>query len=161
LIQEIAMSRRSSVIMIAAAALAAAGCGHSHPAAAAVPRGEYTTQVDGNLVRLSSNARTQGYSRVVAGPIYGRLSKDATESHEFAVVAGNDYALMGACDNDCSNLDLKVYDAAGMMQMQDVAADDTPVLTFTASSTGRYRIEAIMSACSRNPCFYGVQLMAK
>jgi hypothetical protein len=155
------MSRRISLAMIAGAALAAAGCGHSHPAAAAIPRGEYTTQVDGNLVRLSSNARTQGYSRIVGGPIYGRLSKDATESHEMSVVGGNDYAIMGSCDNDCSNLDLKVYDTAGTMQMQDVANDDTPVLTFTANSTGRYRIEVVMSACSRNPCFYGVQLMAK
>ena len=155
------MSGRSSLLVLAAAALAAAGCGHSHPARAAVPRGEYTTQVDGNLVRLGSNARTQGYTRIVAGPIYGRLSKDMTESHELAVVGGNDYALMGACDNDCSNLDLKVYDTSGTLQLQDVAADDTPVLTFTANSTGRDRVEVVMAACSRNPCFYGVQLMAK
>jgi hypothetical protein len=157
--QETPMLRRT-LPLLAAAALAA-GCGHSHAARPIIPRGEYTTQVDGNLVRLGSNARAQGYSRVVAGPIYGRLSKDMTEAHELAVVGGNDYALMGSCDNDCSNLDLKVYDTAGTMQLEDVAEDDTPVLTFTANSTGRYRVEVIMKACSRNPCFYGVQLMAK
>ena len=154
------MKRHVPVALLTLATFAAAGCGHK-PARAASPRGEYTTQVDGNLVRLGSNARTQGYTRIVAGPIYGRLSQDMTERHELAVVGGNDYAVMAACDNDCSNLDLKVYDTSGTLQQQDVENDDTPVLTFTANSTGRYRVEVVMSECSRNPCFYGVQLMAK
>jgi hypothetical protein len=137
-------------------------CSHRHAQpASAVPRGEYTTQVDGNLVRLAGNARSQGYNQIVSGPLYGRLADDASEAHEMVVVGGNDYALFAACDNDCSDLDLKIYDPAGSLVMQDVAVDDTPVLTFTAHSSGKYRIETVMATCSRNPCFYGLELMAK
>jgi hypothetical protein len=58
-------------------------------------------------------------------------------------------------------VDLKIYDTAGNLQMQDVAVDDTPVLTFTANSSGKYRVVVAMATCNRNPCYYGVQLMAK
>lgn len=159
-------ARTQAVLVVMGAALAGiTACGGSHRSnstvAGGVPRSEYTTQVDGSLVRLSSNARSQGYSRVVAGPIYGRLADDASESHQMQVVEGNDYALLGGCDNDCGDLNLRIYDAAGTMIMEDVQGDDTPVLTFTARSSGRYRVESIMASCSRNPCFYGIQLMAK
>jgi hypothetical protein len=161
------MYARSSflAVLTLVSAAAVSACGGSHrtdsTATGNIPRSEYTNQVDGSLVRLASNARTQGYSRVVAGPIYGRLSNDASESHQMQVVEGNDYALLGGCDNDCSDINLRVYDAAGTMLMEDMAGDDTPVLTFTARSSGRYRVESMMAACSRNPCFYGIQLMAK
>ena len=159
-------SRYVSLAAVSCAALAGVtACGgtshHASTSTPNIPRSEYTTQVDGSLVRLASNARAQGYSRVVAGPIYGRLAEDATESHQMQVVAGNDYALMGGCDNDCTDINIRIFDAAGTMLMEDVASDDTPVLTFTAQTSGRYRIESVMHSCSRNPCFYGVQLMAK
>jgi hypothetical protein len=158
------MSVRTLALSMTAGAALLAACGgsrHNASAVAPIPRGEYTTQVDGGLSRLAGNARGQGYNKVVSGPVYGRLSEKGTGNHQMDVVNGNDYALLGACDADCSNLDLRVYDASGTLLMQDVETDDTPVLTFTAHSAGRYRVEVVMSSCSRNPCFYGVQLMAK
>jgi hypothetical protein len=155
------MSVRTLALSLTAGAALLAACGGSHHNASTIPRSEYTIQVDGGLARLASNARTQGYGKVVSGPVYGRLAEKGTTSHQMDVVNGNDYALVGACDNDCSNLDMRIYDPAGTVLLEDVANDDTPVLTFTAHTGGRYRIEVMMAACSRNPCFYGIQLMAK
>jgi hypothetical protein len=144
--------------------LAAAACGGSRaPATTTAPaaRGQYTTQVEGYLARLATNARGQGYNRNVAGPVYGSLNDDATSSHDLTVTAGNQYVIFGACDNDCTDVDLKIYDTNNNLQLQDVAVDDTPVLTFTANTSGKYRVVVAMATCNRNPCYYGVQLMAR
>jgi hypothetical protein len=156
--------KRLAVVVLA---LAAAGCGGGSRAASQpstiTPTGgnTYTAQVDTYLSRLGSNARNQGYTRMAAGPVYGSIRDDETASHTMEVVGGNQYALMGACDNDCTDVDLKIYDQSGTLLMQDIAVDDTPVLLFTANGSGRYRVQVIMATCNRNPCFYGVQLMAR
>ena len=151
------MSRR---LVVALLPLVAACAGRSSTSSTA-PRGAYTTQVAGYLARLESNARGQGYTRVAAGPVYGHLNDDATTTHQMTVVGGNSYALFAACDIDCRDVDLKIFDTSGNLIMQDIAMDDTPVLTFTANGSGKYRVEVVMATCNRNPCYYGVQLMAR
>jgi hypothetical protein len=113
------------------------------------------------LGRLSNNAGAQGYNRNVAGPVYGSLNDDASGTHEMTVAGGNQYVLFGACDRDCSDVDLKIYDTNNNLVMQDVAVDDTPVLTFTANGSGKYRVVVVMAACRQNPCYYGIQLKAR
>lgn len=160
------MPVRGAVVLLAAATLACGGsrqtAGVATPAPVAAGAGtEYTAQVDSQLVRLTANARAQGFARLVSGPIYGRVADDGVATHEVTVTGGSEYALLGACDDDCSDLDLKIFDGAGAMLMQDVEADATPVLTFIAQSSGRYRVEAVMANCSHPPCFYGIQLLSK
>jgi hypothetical protein len=159
------MRYRLVVALFVAGTTAACGGHSASPASTAAPVPEsgnrYTQQVDGYLARLASNARGQGYQRLAAGPVYGSLHDDETASHTMEVVGGNNYALMGACDNDCTDVDLKIYDEKGVLLMQDIAVDDTPVLTFQAAASGRYRVQVIMATCNRNPCFYGIQLMAR
>lgn len=140
-----------------------AGCGGGRRyAGTTAPSGNnYTEQVRGYLERLASNARREGYNRSVAGPVFGNLANGSRSSHELTVVGGNQYVLFGACDNDCRDVDLKIFDTNGNVLLQDVAVDDTPVLTFTANSSGKYRVEVIMATCNRAPCYYGVQLMAR
>ena len=145
-------------------ALLAAGCGGSRAQpSTTIPTGgnQYTAQVDMYLARLADNARGQGYYRIAAGPVHGGLRDDETASHTMDVVGGNEYVLMGACDNDCTDVDLKIYDQSGTLLMQDIAVDDTPVLVFTANSSGRYRVQVIMATCNRAPCYYGIELMAR
>lgn len=155
------LKRLAAVALVASAA----GCGGSRPEPAPTltptTGNQYTAQVDGYLARLANNARGQGYNRIVAGPVHGSLRDDETSSHTMEVVGGNAYVLLGACDNDCTDVDLKIFDQSGTMLMQDIAVDDTPVLLFTANGSGRYRVEVIMATCNRSPCYYGIQLMAR
>jgi len=156
------MKRVAAVVLV----IAAAGCGgHNPPPSSTITPttsgNTYTAQVDGYLVRLASNAAQQGYTRHVAGPVHGSLRDDETASHSMDVIGGNQYALFGACDNDCTDVDLKIFDQSGNLLMQDIAVDDTPVLLFTANGSGTYRVQVVMATCNRNPCFYGVQLMAR
>jgi hypothetical protein len=141
----------------------AAACGGSRStsSAPAPATGQYTTQVQGYLARLATNARAQGYTRSVAGPVYGNLPDDGVSTHDMSVASGVDYALIGACDNDCTDVDLKISDAAGNVIMQDVAVDDTPVLLFHSNSAGKWQVQVVMATCSRSPCYYGIQLLAR
>ena len=143
----------------------AAACGGSHHTSSAPTpssaSGTYTTQVEGYLARLATNAHSQGYNRSVAGPVYGHLDDDGIATHDMTVASGVDYALIGACDNDCTDVDLKISDAAGNVIMQDIAVDDTPVLLFHSNSAGKWQVKVVMATCSRNPCYYGIQLLAR
>jgi len=142
--------------------LVAAACGgRAQPSGGAAPRGTYTTQVRGYLVRLATNARNLGFTRNAGGPVYGNLRDDATGSHQMTVTGGNEYILFGACDNDCTDVDLRIFDASGNLVMQDLAVNDTPTLQFRANGSGKYRVQVVMATCTRNPCYYGIQLMAR
>ena len=122
---------------------------------------EYTRQVQGYLSRLNDNARNSGFKRVVAGPVFGSLDDDAEGTHDMTVAGGTQYVLFGACDNDCTDLDLLIYDADGDLVRRDVAADDRPVVVFSAAKSGKYKIKVVMAVCSDEPCRYGLQLNAK
>jgi hypothetical protein len=155
--------KRTWLAAVALLPLAAAACGGSRrTSSGATPvRGQYTAQVQGYLARLATNSRAQGYTRSVAGPVYGNLRDDGIATHDMTVASGVDYALIGACDNDCTDVDLKISDTAGNVIMQDIAVDDTPVLIFHSNSAGKWRVQVIMATCSRNPCYYGIQLLAR
>jgi len=139
--------------------LALAACGHS--TSTSPTGGTFTNQVDRYLARQADQERSQGYTRWVAGPVHGRLTNGASTSHQMDVIGGNSYVVFGQCDNDCTDLDLKIWDPDGSLILQDVAIDDHPTLTFNPKTSGRLRVEVIMAHCNVNPCFYGLQLMAR
>jgi hypothetical protein len=149
-------------LLAVAITLTVAGCGGgARPRAVAPSGGSYTAQVDTYLAREATAARNNGFTRAVAPPVHGVLDNLAKTTHDMDVIAGNQYILFGACDNDCTDLDLRIYNPDGTVLAQDIATDDIPTLIFQPTMSARYRIEVIMAHCNRNPCFYGVQLMAK
>jgi serine protease Do len=76
----------------------------------------------------------------------------------FSVEAGARYFLLARCDNDCSNLDVGMMDDHGRLVAKDDAPDDIPTVAFTARASGDYRAVITMTACSAEPCAYGVAL---
>jgi hypothetical protein len=149
-------------LAVALLALSLAACGGSRAAASTgTGTSEYTRQVQGYLANIATAAEKQGFRRVVGGPVFGSLDDDEKSSHEMTVVAGVDYVLFGACDNDCTDVDLLVYDQNNRLVKRDILADDKPVVMFTAARSAKYRIEVVMAVCSTEPCRYGLQLNAK
>lgn len=140
---------------------ASLGCFGGARSSAGSGTSEYTRQVQGYLSRLSENTVRAGFKRVVAGPVYGSLNDDAEATHEMTVGGGTDYVLFGACDNDCTDLDLYIYDSDGDLVRRDVETDDRPVLIFSSRKSGKFRIKVVMATCSSEPCRYGLQLNAK
>ncbi|HEY2824813.1 MAG TPA: hypothetical protein VGI83_04640, partial [Gemmatimonadales bacterium] len=78
----------------------------------------------------------------------------------FNVQAGQDYAVLGVCDQDCADIDLRVYDDNGTELGSDFEKDDHPVVRFTPR-TARVKVHVYMATCNREPCFYGVGIFSR
>ncbi len=126
----------------------------------AVAQNQYQAQITNQLTQAANAVRSQGYSADRA-PIMGSLADDADESFMINLTGGVRYAILGVCDNDCSDVDLQLYSGDGTKIAEDLETDDRPVLTIVAQYTGQYRVRVMMPACRVSPCYYGVQVFAK
>jgi len=75
--------------------------------------------------------------------------------------AGTTYALIGVCDQDCTDIDLRLYDSDGDEVDSDLKTDDKPIVQIAPRVTGEYRVKVTMASCSTSPCFYGVGVYGK
>jgi len=88
--------------------------------------------------------------------VIGKLDDDATDTWTFGLTASTAYVIAAVCDNDCSDIDVQVFDPAGQLVVQDSGADDHPVVRFVTKQEGVYKILVRMYVCRSNPCFFGV-----
>ncbi|HKQ41084.1 MAG TPA: hypothetical protein VJT79_01285, partial [Pseudonocardia sp.] len=116
---------------------------------------QWEAQVAALLNQAASMATSRGMRRTHQ-PYIGSLRTGATGNQSITLQAGTSYSLIGVCDNDCSDLDLRVYDPNGREVGSDLLTDDTPVVNVTPRRTGTYTVRAIMTACSSQPCRYGI-----
>ena len=116
---------------------------------------QWRGQVEGYLKRASQTLSDRGYDQTHDTQI-GSLRDDENESFSLTLRSGTSYALVGVCDNDCSDLDLVLYDADGDQVDSDVQTDDVPIVQVTPRETMRYRVKVLMPTCKTNPCWYGI-----
>jgi hypothetical protein len=82
--------------------------------------------------------------------------RDAHTVMTLNVTEGTTYSVRGACDADCTDLDLALTDGNGKNIGSDKATDDHPVVTFKAASSGEVKVTATMATCKTAFCYYGV-----
>jgi hypothetical protein len=121
---------------------------------------EWGRQVSNLLSQASQMATSRGM-RPTHEPYIGTLRVRATETHRVQLTGGTSYSMIGVCDNDCSDLDLRLFDPAGREVASDVLSDDTPVVSVTPRRSGTYTVRAIMTACSSEPCRYGIGIYGR
>ena len=86
----------------------------------------------------------------------GRLRIPTTCSFSIRLRTGREYALVGACDNDCSDVDFWLYDDNDNLVDSDTSTDDIPIVRVTPRWSGSFEIRVRMYACSVEPCAYGI-----
>ena len=118
-------------------------------------REEATAQVD----HAAQVIKNRGYTRVDL--FDGSLDQDGHESLTLPLRTGRSYALIGVCDGDCGNLDLRLFGGNDVELETDVEDDDYPVIMFTPVRDGKYRLKIIMAKCSSSPCLYAIGLFSK
>jgi hypothetical protein len=91
----------------------------------------------------------------------GAAALRAQESQVFErqLKAGTRYRFIGACDNECHDIDLFLIDSAGAMLEADRALDHFPVLNFMPETDGLYRIVLQMYNCDVEPCYVGMRVL--
>jgi hypothetical protein len=135
--------------------LAAAGLSLLGVTGEARAQDQWTRQVR-SLLEQAASITTSNGMRPTHEPYIGSLREGATTNHQLRLNAGTSYRLIGVCDNDCSDFDLRLYDPQGREVDSDLLTDDTPVVDVTVSRTGTYTVRAIMTTCSSEPCRYGI-----
>ena len=76
------------------------------------------------------------------------------------LVGGTNYRFIGACDDDCSNLDIELIDATtGGVVASDMLQDDFPIVDFAPQNNGRYIVRLLMQTCAVAPCFAGARVL--
>jgi hypothetical protein len=73
-----------------------------------------------------------------------------------SLTSGAAYTFLGACDGDCTNVDIEVIDMnTGGVVASDVLPDDFPVVQFSPPADGQYMARLMMRSCSVSPCYAG------
>jgi len=146
-------------VLAAAALLPGCATGGARGGASA-PGDQWTATVLRQLSTVDGVARNEGMQRL-GNPLVGSIAAGSSATLEVNLKAGRRYRLFGVCDNDCSDLDLRLVDPSGTTVAEDVDTDDVPILAHTAQRSGSYRVQVIMARCSANPCRYGVSLYGR
>lgn len=141
-----------------ASLLAAATTAAAVPAAAQGER--YQQQLQGYMNNYSQTPLRSGY-QALGGMLTGGLNSSSSESKFISLSGGVRYYIIGVCDQDCSDVDLRLYTPDGSNLAQDIATDDHPTLNIIAPVSGQYRLQVEMASCRQSPCYYGVQIFAQ
>lgn len=100
-------------------------------------------------------APAEGFSDEIAG-----LQPGTDHRWQVELVGGTAYRFIGACDNECSNVDMELIDVStGGVVASDMLADDIPVVEFTPEANGRYIVRLLMQTCTVAPCFAGARVL--
>jgi hypothetical protein len=140
----------------AAAALGGALLG----AAPALAQDEWAAQVERIMEAATRSMAEEGYQ--YGGYSHaGSLNEGAVDTLSLRLGGGMTTQLVGVCDTDCSDLDMRLNDANGNTIDVDVLDDDAPIVSVTPGNNGAYTLEVQMVACSEEPCRYAVQQYVK
>jgi hypothetical protein len=113
-----------------------------------------------DLVRMAGDLARRGY-RPDGGLQQGALGARTTGSLTLTLEAGVRYAILAACDESCSDVDLRVADPSGAVLAEDTGLNDTPVVEFTAPAAGAYKVDVVMFACQAERCAWGARVFRR
>lgn len=72
---------------------------------------------------------------------------------------GTDYRIVGACDNECNDVDLILLDAQGREIDSDLLTDDYPIVSVRPESDSRYTVRIRLVTCTIEPCYVGARVL--
>lgn len=120
----------------------------------------WVRQVRSLISQAGTSFEQQGYE--LTHHIYtGSLNDGGSEMVELSLDVGMEYQIVGACDEDCTDLDFTLYDGNGNEIDSDLLEDDYPIVSVTVSRSGAFRVRVSMAACSAEPCRYGIGVFGR
>ncbi|MEB3273867.1 MAG: hypothetical protein ACO4CG_01740 [Prochlorothrix sp.] len=119
----------------------------------------YERQVEAQLDAAAMAVGGSGYE-MVYDPYIDRTGAGITDNLTVTLYEGVSYTIIGVCDEDCSDLDMELFDANGNSIDSDYETDDFPVVEVTPAWTSEFTLDVHMFDCSNEPCYYGVGVFA-
>lgn len=86
-----------------------------------------------------------------------------TQTHNWRVSlkGGQTYRFVGACDNECQNMDFHLLDSSGAVIESDTLEDSFPVVNVSPVADGEYTVRFTMVTCTIAPCFAAARLYTR
>lgn len=116
--------------------------------------------LDERMAYFDRGAEAAGFG-FAAGPFGGSLGDDETTRFGFPIVPGADFSVVAVCDGDCSDLDLRAYDATGRLVVEDVTINALPEVVLSTTQNEIAFIEVVMANCSQAPCYWQAKAFFK
>lgn len=110
------------------------------------------------LDRAATNLTSEGFESMDTYP--GMLIEGAASVVTLRLMRGKDYGLVAVCE-DCSGLDLVLYDEENKLIVSDVGTGNHPVVTVTPRRTGQYKLFLRMTKCSKDYCYNGIGVFGR
>jgi hypothetical protein len=105
------------------------------------------------LEMMTRTFSQRGYA--LAHPIVeGDLNDRERGTVRVNLEAGKTYVVAGACDQDCTDLDMQITDGSGRVLVTRSEIEE-PILQLTPATTQEYRV-IVSPRCTMNPCRYGI-----
>lgn len=102
--------------------------------------------------------QNQDGQKLVFVPLLGRVS-EGVETRFTAKLNGDiNYAIIGACDENCDELNLTLNNTDGERIAMDEKQDGVPIISFTPPSSNDYQITVRIDECKTGNCEFGILL---
>jgi hypothetical protein len=152
-----ASSSRSRALL--GAGLVALGLGLT-PEPASAQYDPWTDQVRAQLI---NSAIAAGYSGMDLShePYTDALYNGQNSVVDLELDGGMTYVIVGACDVDCSDLDLRLFDENWNVVDDDRLANDRPIVAVTPRHTAVFHARATMARCQSSPCAMGFGVFSR
>ncbi|MFU8772049.1 MAG: hypothetical protein ACNA8H_06485 [Anaerolineales bacterium] len=114
------------------------------------------------LREMDREAKKEGYVRS-----HEEYITDLNEWHNALISVtlqrGVQYLIGSACDADCADIDLFVYDGNDKLLGEESEITDVPVMDFMPRATGPHYIRVRMASCQSDPepCSVGILVRSK
>ena len=135
------------------------GAGEGVVSGASTAPPDFQTLITGYLDDYTRQM-ANGWSQVPSVPdVVAALQVNNEHRWQISLRGGQTYALIGACDNECDNVDLILENGSGQQIKADVLDDDYPLVDFTAPADGVYTLRIQLKTCTIAPCYVGARLV--
>lgn len=124
------------------------------PSVALQPLDRFVQSVYGKLDWIQEDLRLFVATHA---PWHGSARQGQTAAGVLQVEAGRRYTVIAACDDDCTDLDLRVLDGNYVVG-QDVEPSEAARLELAPAASATLTVEVVMAACGHEPCAYGVRI---
>jgi hypothetical protein len=125
-----------------------------------------------SVVSAGGSSLTDSYNRranaqwdygygAMFNPARGELRDGSSITWTVPLRAGTEYKLFGACDEDCGDVDLELYDENGYLVDEDAAGDDYPIVIVRPRYSQTYSFKVTMADCAYSPCGYMVGIFGR
>lgn len=106
------------------------------------------------------NAAIPSYS-LTHDVTYDNLYDDGVEDYFLTLYSGTAYKISAVCDEDCNDLDIRLYDQNGNLIDSDTDNDSMPVVEVSPKWTGRFKLRVTMCDCDVEPCKIGIGIFGQ